>query len=71
LQAHLKENVARRKMVMELFALLREQSGDAAIAAELDNYVLKILEPSAKLNIATADLHALTSLMGRVVNTLR
>lgn len=71
LQTHLKENVARRKMVMELFALLREQSGDAAIAAELDNYVLKILEPSAKLNIATADVHALTSLMGRVVNTLR
>lgn len=71
LQAHLKENVARRKMVMELFSLLREQSGDAAIAAELDTYVLKLLEPNAKLNIDTADVYALTSLVGRVVNTLR
>lgn len=71
LQANLKENVARRKMVMELFSLLREQSGDAAIAAELDTYVIKLLEPNAKLNIATADTHALTSLIGRVVDTLR
>ena len=71
LQAHLKTDTAHRKLILEFFAALREQSGDSVIASELDDFVSKLLSRDSKLNTTSADAHSLTTLIGRVVDKLR
>jgi hypothetical protein len=71
LQAHLKTNAAHRKLMLEFFSSLREQSGDSVIASELDEFVSKLLSRDSKLNTTSADAHSLTTLVGRVIDMLR
>lgn len=71
LQAHLKTDTAHRKLILEFFGALREQSGDSLIASELDDFVSKLLSRDSKLNTTSADAHSLTTLIGRVVDKLR
>jgi hypothetical protein len=71
LQAYLKTNAAHRKLMLEFFSSLREQSGDSVIASELDEFVSKLLSRDSKLNTTSADAHSLTTLVGRVIDMLR